>query len=202
MGDALSHLPPSQTGELPFFLTSVRWRLWACALQWVTHFCALLTCAPAWESVGGSSTSCKNGLSAAKAHGDSRGSPILGPHLMPQNSFLLNHTVFRKPQVVDYVSWISINLGNPTLRGSTCRQMPSSSISLMGVVSTEQMAYGPSILLPGAFPIANPLGWRGRNHLARVLSVGIMNSVFHAPRSQHSDFSEVPHRSLISCHVV
>ena len=80
--------------------------------------------------------------------------------------------------------------------------MHSSSVPLMGVVSIEQMVRGSSLLLAGASPLAHSPGSQGQNRLVKALSVGIMRSVCHAPRSLHSDFSEVLHRSLISWHVV
>jgi hypothetical protein len=89
--------------------------------------------------------------------------------------------VFRKPQVVDYVNGINIDFVKSHFVRLDLQANAFKPDTVNRVVSTEQIAYGPSILLPGASPIANPAKWQGRCHIVRALSVGIMKSIFHAP---------------------
>lgn len=44
------------------------------------------------------------------AEADTGSSLVLESHSVPQNSFLLSHTVFRKTRAVDYVSGINTDL--------------------------------------------------------------------------------------------
>lgn len=82
--------------SLPLFLITLE----CVPRNQVNRLCMLRACQPGWAQVCGRSRR----LLGAKAEVDISGT---GVTFNTQSSFLLNHTVSRKPQAIDYVSGIN-----------------------------------------------------------------------------------------------
>ena len=120
-----------------------------------------------------------------------------------KNSFLLSHTVSRKSQAVDYISRINVGVVKCHSERFSLQANAFTLCACNG--GCFRWADGVWPFHPACRSVSSSTPTRiarTKNHLVRVLSVGIMRSVCHAPRSWHSDFSEVLHRSLISWRVV
>lgn len=171
-----------QQVSCPHFLTGFEFLIDSeCVLcNWVSHLCTLLACQPAWALV---CASC----------GWHQQFPYIGIPLSIQAQLLAKSPCLQKTPSSRLCKWINIDLVK----------------SHFERLNLWANAFKPSTLhggwlywADGMWLLCSAPRMGRRKHPAGVLSVGIIKSVFHAPRSPHSDVSAVLHRSLISWCVV
>lgn len=192
LGVALPSLLLSPAGQLSsfiFLLCHVGFAYVPCSR--VNLLSSLLSCQPAQDLVSGRLI--RDRFLGATAKAVVIGSPRAGvPFRIPEQLPAKSHC-FQKAWLVNYISGINADLEKSHFE----RLLLQANAFKPNTLNGGCLRWADGFLLPGASPIANPPGWQGWNHLVGMLSVGIMRSVFHAPRSRHSDFSQGLHRSLI-----